>query len=243
MKKCIVALLTVLLVIITGCTYESIITSATCDNTVKECDIEISYYEENDTPILQLQEEESAETYYEYTMLTIQDLFEPIDSAIYSEGLPVPARLYPFGEIAGPEVEGRVSYVIFIETCYYYVMLYDNLTRAIPKRSPPEGAPSVLFEITQITNISVAEAVYQIKANFNYYPYPDIFYTSLSEHFLFSDIEFHYGSEWNSKVIRVFIRDNTVGGVFVITSEYFLLATSGHGVRFRHYISTFEIID
>ena len=100
-----------------------------------------------------------------------------------------------------------------------------------------------LMEITQIMDITVAEVEHQIKSFVDFSSYPYSFHLQPTEYFPFSVIEFHEGAMWNSKVTRIFIRDNTQGGAFVITTQFFSESIGGFGARFRHYISTLMIIN
>ena len=98
------------------------------------------------------------------------------------------------------------------------------------------------MEITQIMDITVAEAEYRIKADVDFNSYQYISYKEPTEDFPFRIIDLSEGSDWNSKITRLFIRDNAQGGVFVITVQTFTEGINW-AVRYGHYINTLEIIE
>jgi len=175
--------------------------------------------------------------------IAIEDLFEPKDSIVYLYGEPHPIRLYPFGEIVKDETEGRASFAIFVENYPgYRVEQHDNLLRLTPNFDPPTDSPPMFMEITQIADITADEAEYKIKSEINFDLY-ELFHRYATQDFPFNSIHL-YEKELsrNAKVINIYIRDNGRGGVFVITVQH---SEEAHlvGTRFRHYISTLEIID
>jgi len=172
----------------------------------------------------------------------IQDLFKSKDSVVYLYGEPHPIRLYPFGEIVKAEEE-RASFVIFVESYpSFSIEQQNNLLRLTSNFDLPSDSPSMFMEITQIADITVEEAERQIKSEIDLDLY-ELFRNDATEDFPFNSIHL-YEREllWNAKIISIYIRDNGRGGVFVITTQH---SEEAHlaGTRFRHYISTLEIID
>jgi len=173
--------------------------------------------------------------------IIIQDLFEPKDMTIYIEGVPVLIRHYPFGEISS--IEGIASYVIFIEEIYH-VEQRDNLLRAIWDDTPEYL--HVFMEIKQVPNITVIDMEQKIITYFEHNHYLFL-HSQATEYFPFVRLGFYGGTdlifEWDSVVINIYIKDNTQGGVFVITTHYFFEAAGGHSVRFINSLKTIEILD
>lgn len=98
--------------------------------------------------------------------------------------------------------------------------------------------PPVTLEIAQVADITVDAMVSHLKderkINDTSEPSAEFPYTSL---------HFSSGGESTSEVGSYYVRDNLLGGVFVITSKYYLEATEGHGARFKNAVRTIEIID
>ena len=173
-------------------------------------------------------------------IVTVQHLFEPKDTEIYLEGIPIPVRLYPFGEVAAHDTAGRAGFVIFVEP-EQHVYQSDNLLRITPNFDTPQHLPDNFMEIIQIANITVDEAESYIKAAFDINSYRYSFYTAPTEAFPFSIIEFYDGIEFDSKSTRILIKDNNHNGVFVITVQNSVESVA-FWVRCKHYIGTLSII-
>jgi len=218
MKKYIIALVAIPLILLTSCAPES-------------NDIYVS----NDTYV------SADEMTAVEAIITIQELFEPKDSVIYIEGEPVSIKLYPFGEII--EDEEKASFVIFVEAYpRHRVEQQDNLLRLTSNFDPPMGSPPIFMEITQIVDITVDEAERQIKSDVDLVSH-ELFQNHATEDFPFNSIHLYERElSWNAKVVSIYIKDNDRGGVFVITAQHSEEAYLV-GARFRHYISTMEIID
>ena len=166
-----------------------------------------------------------------------QASLEPIDYVIYMEGLPETIQLHPFSTIS--EQDGMANYVTYIEADYYNVEQQDNLLRITPNI---DIYPIVFMEIKQIPNVSVMEMEAEI-TNSKAFNNCTTFHTPSTEDFPFVRIEFYDGDERDSTVTNFYIRDNSHGGVFVATAQYFTEAVGGHGVRFMHYLKTLVIIE
>ena len=240
MRKHIATFVVALLVLLTSCASETNDTFVSNGTESVFEDIEVVIINESDMPELSSYNEEGTESLYPNGVITVQDLFEPIDDVMYLQGTPIPVRLYPFGEIVMPE-EGRASFVIFIEG-HRYVEQYDNLLRLRPTSDPLPDRPPIYMEITQVVNTTAAEAEYQIKSDIDFSLFSSTSYGYPSEEFPFFNINLYEGGERYSTITRIFIRDNTKGGVFVITIQMYTEAI-GWGVICRHYINTLEIID
>ena len=48
--------------------------------------------------------------------------------------------------------------------------------------------------------------------------------------------------QWDDAVMKVYVLDNTAGGVFVVKMRYFTEAEEGHGARLEAMLNGFEII-
>jgi len=152
-------------------------------------------------------------------LINIQDFFEPLDIVVFfdnmvsPEDIPNVIRFYPFGEIIPKEIEGKASFVVFIEEGYQ-VEQQVNLLRI----TPFEDIPSVFVEIKQLPNITVEEKIAQIIKNlgdnrrlsFLLPPTDNFPFTKI---WLLEDLD-------NRAIIQreiMYIRDNTKGGVIFAT--------------------------
>lgn len=98
--------------------------------------------------------------------------------------------------------------------------------------------PPVYLEITQVAGVTVDEMVSRLQEEGRI--------TSVSpqqESDAYAQLHFLAGSDAYSEVADYYVRDNTCGGVFVITAKYFFEAAEGHGARFASAVNTLEIID
>ena len=181
-------------------------------------------------------------------LTTIQDLFKPRDATIYIEGTPVSIRFYPFGEIVDCSMEGMASYVIFIDD-FLQVKQRDNLLRATPFWADKLDMPEIFREIRQVPNTTVAEMEQKIIASFDLDRY---YFThrQATEDFPFVSLGFEEKIETHSDrhpgsaaVISNSIKDNTRGGVFVITTQLPLGDMCALGATFGYSFRTFQIID
>ena len=98
--------------------------------------------------------------------------------------------------------------------------------------------PRVSLEITQVVDTTVDEMVssLQSKRQIGHIAEPET-------EFPYTSLHFSTGRDATSEVGSYYVRDNSHGGVFVITSTYFLEAAEGHGARFENAVKGLEIID
>ena len=179
---------------------------------------------------------------------TIQDLFEPIQSTIMMEGEPIYVELYPFGKLIEEDEKNYANFVIFIQSELFYVQQSYNFLRITPILGDL-NAPLAFMEITQTADIAVVEAIEKIKSEINFSAlasFAQFSHAPPTKDFPFdiiSFLEFDENMYQDAKLIRIFIRDNLNGGVFIITTQHTLEATGGFGVRFVYFISTLKIIN
>jgi hypothetical protein len=169
-----------------------------------------------------------------------QDLPEPIFAMIFMEGMPELVRYYPFSQIAEPGTKGMASYIIYFED-FYQVEQKDSLLRATPAWSTPADWPELFMEITQAQNTTAEQTEQRITADFdpgNYYFY----HQPADEHFPFTRLIFE-SREPGGTITSIYIKDNTQGGVFIITARYPIEAAEGHGARFLNSLKTLSIIE
>ena len=184
----------------------------------------------------------AAPAWSDQNRMSIQDLFEPKSEVVYLEGMPETSWLYPFGEIIGQEADGLASYVIYIEDSYQ-VEQQGHVLRASFDSDFQVDVPLPFMEIKQVPNIGVEEVWNDI---FNEIDLDRIDYVHDAQpeaDFPYYVIERYDGAEWDSLVSFTYLKDNTRGGVFVITTQHSLEATEGHGARFRNYVRSLEILD
>lgn len=100
------------------------------------------------------------------------------------------------------------------------------------------GLPQVSLEITQVADTTVSETVSRLQRERKIEHV-----TEPEAEFPYTSLYFSSGGDASSEVGNYYVRDNSHGGVFVITSTYFLEAAEGHGARFKNAVNTIEIID
>jgi len=172
----------------------------------------------------------------------IYDLFDPKSEVILMEGMEETIWLFPYGEIRRDDTAGLGSYVIYIQD-FYLVEQRDNELSVSVDWDFPWDVPAPSMDIRQFPNVGVEEMGYNIINGIDLDYLYHFNYSLPTDDFPFFVIELHSGTEWNSLVVFTYIRDNTRGGVFVITTQHSLEAMEGHGALFSHFIGTLEIID
>ena len=130
--------------------------------------------------------------------------------------------------------------MIFIEDTYK-VEQKDNLLRVTPSWDMPEYLPEVFMEIKQALDITAEEMEQKILAGFDLNSH-HFYRQAADEDFPFVSLEFCDDFELGGTVIKIYIKDNTRGGVFVITTQHSLEAAEGHGIRFWNSLKTMSII-
>ena len=104
-----------------------------------------------------------------------------------------------------------------------------------------DNLPIQEIRITQIQEISVEDAAGEMREELSehYTDVSDIMVSELPKGlYLLAD----EGTAWDCEVKEVYIVDNGIGGVFVITASYFVETTEGTGVRFHSMIATFRVL-
>jgi len=160
--------------------------------------------------ILELKEQfpHGLESFRSYPSNAIQEMFEPILAFMQVPETSVFIALEPFGKIS--ETEGIASYAFYINTTNRQIEQSVNTLRIDTVRQP---APSYM-EITQIPNITKEEKIHAILSAADFF---------LDEWQLiegFTQFSYYAPHEWNSIATHIFIKDNGLGGVFVITMHY-----------------------
>ena len=194
--------------------------------------------------------------------LEIQDLFEPREFLLWMEGDLYPRKWYPFGEIVPLYEPGRASFVVFI----YYNTRFDvikhdiNILRVSRELVLSEHSFTIMFEVRQIENIKIACAIDKIKEETGFYMHRYTFFfppgddnlTMLTQQqnleILFYVITVYQRNvsvedRIQYDVVRIFIRDNLRGGVFVITSSFPEFAIFNAGILHSTLVSTFIMLD
>jgi hypothetical protein len=233
MKRNITILLLTLLAVLVGCSneYDDIIFI----NENNKVSVDMEY--ESDSSLFFVEdsiiENEIEEILYPHEPIMIQNFFEPIDAVVFSHNINYPTnipdfiRFNPFGEIFAKEVEGMASYVIFIVEGYH-VKSQDNLLQITPFEDEgiqPNNVP-VFMEITQVPNITVEEMEQTILRTIDFDLYPINHHWQPTDSFPYVQIQLHNNRRNDSVITTTYIRDNTHGGVFVITTQYSAIAWS-----------------
>lgn len=161
---------------------------------------------------------------------------EPMLALFYLEGTPNMVRLYPHVFSLEQETQGITDFLIFIEA-QYHVDQYDNLLRITPAWELLESSPQTFMEIAQIPNITVEEKEQEVLSAINLGDYDYIDHRQPP--YAASIVLYRDRDDMNSPVVVITIKDNAVGGVFVITSQYSLaMQGGGLGTRFYYYLSS-----
>lgn len=139
--------------------------------------------------------------------------------------------------------EGKdAEYVIYIDETRYKMMRGEHADIITTIDPLPEKYPEVTMEIKQVQNEKPESLVQKIEAELTK-DFPELreieTVTEPVEGFLLHGAA---GSQWDSKIIHVYVISNGDEGSFVITENYFLEAGEGHGARFHHMLESFEII-
>jgi len=149
--------------------------------------------------------------------LFIQEMFEPILALMYIPETRIFIELEPFGEIS--KTEGIASYVFYINTAIRRIEQSTNMLRIDTARQPAfwypyaEDSPAYM-EITQVPNITKEEKIYTILST------TDFLLNEWQQLEELTQLSYFAPHEWNSIATHIFIKDNGLGGVFVITMHY-----------------------
>ena len=144
-----------------------------------------------------------------------------------------------------------VRYVLYIDEERYTMVKGDNEDIIVPK-DYPQDYPPVDMRISQKGNQSVDSMTDEIftqlnDAYDNVYDAEPVSFAHISGQKLAAfngDINGDKETmpQWDDEVTKVYIFDNTLGGVFVIRIRYFMEAEEGHGARMEQMLDQFEII-
>ena len=146
-----------------------------------------------------------------------------------------------------------MSYVLYIDESRYTTQSADGVDRIVPL-DYPEDYPEVSVEITQLMNQTPESLKAEIKnsmaqeylsvEDWEFVDYPVSGSRLMA---LDADLNAEKGSaeavNWDTKVARVYLVDNTEGGTFVITVKFFLEAEEGHGARIEQMLESFTVVD
>jgi len=156
----------------------------------------------------------------------------------------------PSPEIDTSQQQALMAYIMYVDESMYSFES-ANGTDIIKPLNFPETLPEVSMEITQVAGVPKENLAADIKEELIneyetvYEPY------SVTEPFEAICINAHDGDlngtketmpQWDSKVVKYYLIDNTLGGTFVIKMKYFIEAEEGHGARFEAMLKEFIII-
>ena len=140
------------------------------------------------------------------------------------------------------ELEVRENdYIIYIDKEYYHLETIDGKDMISPN-TKDDSLPPVLMSIEKITDKSPSQIASEtetlLKTKYSNvinhgkvdYPFESLLLTATS------------GDKWDSTVENYYFIDYK-DGTYVITQQYFLEATEGHGERFNTMLKEFKIID
>ena len=250
MKKLVIALV-ILLIIFVGCS-----TNPINDNNQSELDTTPVMTCEFE-PVVPTDEDENEDIVYLSDPLFIEDYFAPIDVMVlprniidvfffqeYLVELEIISnfiRFYPFGEIMAQGIEGKASFVIFIEN-RFEVEQEVNLLRITPAGDTQLDNTPVFMEITQVPNTTVEEMEHKVSEAIDFSRYPINRHLQPTDNFPFVVIQLQDGGRLDSTVTSIYIRDNSHGGVIVVTTQHSFGERWIYGSDFMHALETLEII-
>lgn len=144
------------------------------------------------------------------------------------------------------ETEERAArFRIYINRESYYSYEQAGVYVIRPLQEP-EGTPACRLEIAHMEDVSVDEAMEQVRSGLTgrYAQVealsgpPNGWYEidALQDRFLFAGD----GEEWDDAQREVWLRPDGEGGVFVLSASYFMEAAEGHGARFADMMTTFQ---
>lgn len=147
--------------------------------------------------------------------------------------------------------EGQVSYAMYVDTERYEVNKEANADIISPKDYPADYPP-VDMQISQVPDISVEDMAASIYSELTA-EYDNVLDIESAEfahagglrlYAINGDLNGDKDNmpQWDDAVMKVYVLDNTAGGVFVVKMRYFIEAEEGHGARLEAMLSEFEII-
>lgn len=139
--------------------------------------------------------------------------------------------------------EGKdADYVIYVDEERYMYVEDLEADRIVPDPPLEERYPEVSMEIKQVRD-KKPEALIEdmetlLKEEFSDVTAPERVEIPVSG-WMVRGLE---GSQWDSRLVKVYVISNQKQGSFVITQRYFLEAEEGHGARFDHMLKEFYIV-
>lgn len=141
--------------------------------------------------------------------------------------------------------EGTNSdYVIYIDETRYQMSNNSDSTKITPVEPLPANYPEVFMDITHLPNEPPEQAVKQIQIDMeNSFPES----APIPIETVTSPVHGYWlhgaaGSEWDSKIMDIYVLSDRKKGSYRITSNYFLEAAEGHGARFYYMLESFEVV-
>lgn len=135
------------------------------------------------------------------------------------------------------------NYVIYIDETRYKMANGEEADIITTIEPLPEKYPEVSMEIIQVADKKPEVLVQELEAEFKI-DFPELreieAVTEPVEGFLLHGLN---GNSWDAKVVHAYVISNGKEGSFIIKENYFLEAAEGHGARFHHMLTTFEIVE
>ncbi|MHA6260898.1 hypothetical protein ACXYMX_13515 [Sporosarcina sp. CAU 1771] len=140
--------------------------------------------------------------------------------------------------------EGSGSeYIIYIDETRYKMIPGEDMDAIRTLEPLPEDYPEVSLTIKQVPNELPEELATKLETELKK-DFPELkeveTVTEPVAGFLLHGVQ---GYEWDSKVVHAYVISNGREGSFIITGNYFLEASEGHGARFHYMLETFEIVE
>lgn len=105
-----------------------------------------------------------------------------------------------------------------------------------------DNFPTEEIRITQRQEVSVEDAAAQMKEELSEH-YVEVSDITVSECPKGLYLRADEGTAWDCEVREVYLIDNGLEGVFIITASYIMEATEGTGARFHSMIETFKVME
>ncbi len=167
-------------------------------------------------------------------LVRIRQWFEPEKILVEEiEGMPE--------DIDGKLQESEMGYVLYYDQERYRVETIEGVDRIVPIMQA-ENYPDVFMEIRQIKDQSPKVLATEWESNMR-----EVYTTVENKGLITSPIPSllvyaNQGTKWDDVVVRVYFIDNTQGGTFVVTQQFFIEAEEGHGVRLDNILKEFVVI-
>ncbi|QCR30923.1 hypothetical protein [Lysinibacillus sp. SGAir0095] len=136
----------------------------------------------------------------------------------------------------------KADYVIYIDEERYKMIQEGDKDLITTKEPLEERYPEVSMTISQVVDKTpeqlAQEYSHELKTSFATVKEIESV-TEPVEGLLVAAID---GSEWDSRVSKIYIISNGREGSFVFNIKYFLEAAEGHGARFYHMLEEFQVV-